>query len=273
MRPPYLLPCALGLSLAVLSPLSPLACGASSAGNAPPTDAGTATDATSSGSDTGTAATDSAATDSPTDAPSDAVDNGAPSTNYPAPHPALPQLVNNANGPVLTSPRVYLVFYAGYPYVAQMQDFAQKMTTSSFWATTTQQYGVGALAYAGTITLPSTETAPTSIASTDIQTWVASQIAQGTFGTADPQAIYTIFYPQGTTITQPNPVSALLPGPVSCQDFGGYHDNTTPPDGGIAGNYAYAVIPTCTTSVDDLTSVISHEWVESSTDPFLTAGG
>ncbi|HEY3819303.1 MAG TPA: hypothetical protein VGL81_19170 [Polyangiaceae bacterium] len=266
MRLPYLLTVALAASLAALSPL---ACGTSSPASSPSPDGG-GSDA-AAGPETSTDATDSAP-DVPVDTPPD-VDNGAPSTNYPAPHPALPQLVNNANGPILTSPKVYLVFYAGDPNVAPLQDFAQKMVASTFWATTTHEYGVGPLAYGGTITLPATETAPTSIASTDIQTWVAAQIQQGTFGTPDPEAIYTIVYPQGTTITQPNPVSSLLASPQSCVDFGGYHDNTTPADGGVAGNFAYAVIPTCTTSVDDLTAVISHEWVEASTDPFLTSGG
>ncbi|HEY5243426.1 MAG TPA: hypothetical protein VIJ22_18225, partial [Polyangiaceae bacterium] len=231
MRPLSLFGLALTAAFAVLSPV---ACGgsASSAGSGPSSDGGT--DGTG-GPETSPGA-DSAAADAPLgDTPPD-VDNGAPSTNYPAPHPALPQLVNNANGPVLTSPKVYLVFYSGYPYVAPLQDFAQKMVASTFWSTATHEYGVGALSYGGTITLPSTVMPPSSIASTDIQTWVAGQIQQGTFGPPDPQAIYTIVYPQGTVITQPNPVSSLLLSPQSCVDFGGYHDNTTPPDGGVAGN-------------------------------------
>ncbi len=133
---------------------------------------------------------------------------------------------------------------------------------------------MGTIGYAGTIMLTG-QTAPTNIASTDIQTWVASQIQGGVFGTPDPQAIYTIVYPPTTTITQPNPVSTLLPATQSCVGFGGYHDNAvvTASDGGAAQNYAYAVIPTCSSSVEDLTAVISHEWVEASTDPFLTSSG
>ena len=270
MRLPYLLTFALGLSLAIASPL---ACGASSAGAQPAADGG-GSDATGS-PETGAGGQDSATpVDAPADTPPDAVDNGAPSTNYPAPHPALPQLVNNASGHVLTSPKAYLVFYTGYPAasVAALQDFAQKMVTSTFWSTTTSQYGVGPLAYGGTITLPATVMPPTTIAQADIETWVATQVQQGIFP-ADPQAIYTIVYPQGTTITQPNPVLTALPALQSCSAFGGYHDNTTQPDGGTGGTYAYAVIPTCSTSVDDLTAVISHEWVEASTDPYLTTGG
>jgi len=269
MRPLHLFSLALAATFAILSPV---ACGTSTSSAGAGTDAGGdgGGDVTA-GPETGAGGLDSAV-DAPGDTPPD-VDNGAPSTNYPAPHPAMPQLVNNAKGPVLTSPKVYLVFYPGYPYVAQLQDFAQKMVSSTFWSTTTHEYGVGPLAYGGTITLPASETVPTNISSTDIQTWVAGQIQQGIFGTPDPQAIYTVFYPQSTTITQPNPVSPLLTSPQSCVAFGGYHDDTTPPDAGVAGSYAYAVIPTCSTSVDDLTAVLSHEWVEASTDPFLTSGG
>jgi hypothetical protein len=218
-------------------------------------------------------ASSEAGTDGPADAPAD-VDNGAPSTNYPAPHPPMPQLVNNAGGPVLTTPKVYLVFYPGYPYETQLKDFAQKVVASTYWGTTTQEYGVGALAYAGAIELTG-QTAPTNISSTDIQTWVEGQIQAGTFGTPDPEAIYTLFYPQSTTITQPNPVSTLLPSPQSCVAFGGYHDNAQVAltDGGAAKNFAYAVIPTCSTDVNSLTSVVSHEWVEASTDPYVTSNG
>jgi hypothetical protein len=269
MRPLH--PVLFALAASVMA-LSLAACGtsASSSGSSP--DAGGVDGAT--GSDASTGGQD-AAVEAPADAPPD-VDNGAPSTTYPAAHPAMPQLVNSAGGPVLTTPKVYLVFYPGYPYVAALQDFATKMAASTFWSTTTHEYGVGALTYAGTITLTG-QTPPTSISSTAIQTWVEGQLQQGTLGTPDPQAVYTIFYPQSTTITQPNPVSTLLPSPQSCVAFGGYHDNATlASDAGAATDFAYAVIPTCSSgasAVDDLTSVVSHEWVEAATDPDLTSGG
>ena len=44
------------------------------------------------------------------------VDNGAPSTNYPAPHPPLPELVNMAKGKVLATPKVYMIYYPGYAF-------------------------------------------------------------------------------------------------------------------------------------------------------------
>ena len=257
--------CVIVAVVAAVAALSPAACGSSS-----PSPASTPPDA---GGDSTGVDSNIGAPDAPIDTGSD-VDNGAPSTNYPAPHPALPQVVNNASGPVLTAPKVYLVFYPDYPYETPLIDFAQKMVASTFWATTTHEYGVGALTYGGIITLTG-QTPPAMISSSDIQTWVASEIQQGAFGTPDPQAIYSVFYPQGTVITQPNPVSTLLPAAQSCSQFGGYHDNTSVAltDGGAAQEFAYAVIPTCSTTVNDLTVALSHEWVEASTDPLVTASG
>jgi hypothetical protein len=176
-------------------------------------------------------------------------------------------------GPVLTSPKVYLVVYPSYPYLSDVQAFAQKIGPSTYWPAVTHEYGVGGITYAGTITLTG-QTAPTSISSTDVESWVESEITSGAFGTPDAQAIYTVVYPSSTTITQPNPISTLLPGVSSCSGFGGYHDNAVvTTDAGVTQNYAYAVIPTCSTDANDLTAVLSHEWVEASTDPFLTKAG
>ena len=208
-----------------------------------------------------------------TDAAPD-VDNGAPSTSYPAPHPALPQLTNLAGGPILKTPKIYLVFYPGYPYVSDLETFATKMSQASFWGAITSQYGVGAITVGGTITLTG-ETPPSSISSTDLQTWVGTELQSGKLGTPDPEGIYTVVFPSTTVVTMPNPIVPTLAPVQSCQAFGGYHDNATIAltDGGAAVNYSYAIIPTCDTVVDDLTAVISHEWIEAATDPFLTAGG
>jgi len=257
----------------------PAACG-SSATSSSPSDGGAPDTATildsgpgaDSAADTGTrqdAGSDTGAVDAAPD-----VDNGAPSTHYPAPHPPLPVLTNAKHGPVLATPKVHLVFYPSYPYETSLQTYAQAIGPSTYWPAVTSEYGIGQIAYAGTTDLTG-QTPPGNIASTDIQTWVGSEIQSGAFGTPDPEAIYTIVYPQSTVITQPNPVSSLLGPVVSCSAFGGYHDNVavTLTDGGAAQNFAYAVIPTCSTVVDDLTAVMSHEWVEASTDPQPTATG
>jgi len=253
-----------------------VACGGSSASSNTSSDGGASdsgapVDSSSAdgGGDGGTveASAESGASDAGAD-----VDNGMVSTTYPAPHPPLPVLTNGNHGPVLTTPKIVLVFFPSYPYEAQLKTFAQSFAASTYWGTTTSEYGVGAITYGGSIDLPSAPPAnPVTAAS--IQAWVASELQSGAFGPPDPEAIYTVVYPQATTITQPNPVSSILGDVQSCVAFGGYHDDTQATvDGGTQG-YAYAVIPTCSTALDDLTAVLSHEWVEASTDPLVTASG
>ena len=216
---------------------------------------------------------DAAVADAPPDASVDA-DGGMPSTTYPAPHPPLPQLINAAGGPVLKTPNIYLVVYPGNTNQAALATYAQRVGASTYWPATTHEYGVGALSYAGTTVLTG-ETPPVAITSATIQTWMGQKIQSGAFGTPDPQGIYTIVYPATTMIQQPNPVNPIF-GPVySCTNFRGFHDNVavTLTDASAATSFAYAVLATCTSSLDDLTEVMSHEWVEASTDPQLTATG
>ncbi len=202
----------------------------------------------------------------------DAGPDSPPEVGYPAPHPPLPQIVNASKGPVLTSPRVVLVFYPGYASEQPLQAFAQSMAKSTYWSATTAEYGVGALAYAGTIDLTG-ETPPTTISQADMQTWVGAEIQSGAFGTPDPQAIYTIVLPKTTTVTEPNPVGSIFGTVNSCVAFLGYHDNVdlALDDAGTT-DFAYAVIPTCG-ALATVTSTISHEWVEAATDPQVTSGG
>jgi len=216
--------------------------------------------------------TDAGDSAAPVDAGSD-VDNGAPSTNYPAPHPPLPQVVNAAKGPVLTSPKIVYVFYPNYAREAELQTFAQAMASSPYWTTTTSEYGVGAIAYESTVDL--TDAAPQTISQTDLESWVASELQSGAFGTPDPQAIYTIVFPSTTTITQPNPVSGAFGTVNSCTAFLGYHDNTQVALGDAGTTeFAYAVIPTCPQAgASSLTETLSHEWIEAATDPLVTTAG
>ncbi len=201
------------------------------------------------------------------------VDNGMPSTSYPAPHPPLPTLVNAAGGPVLHAPKIQLVVYPNDTRQSDLETFAHHMTASTYWPAATGEYGVGALSVSDTTVLTG-QTAPGMISSAQIQSWVGQQILSGAFGTPDPQTIYTIVYPAGTMIQQPNPVSSVLAPVNSCANFTGFHDNVSVAltDGGAPTGFAYAVIATCGT-LEDLTAVMSHEWVEASTDPQVTANG
>jgi len=204
----------------------------------------------------------------------DEADVGMPSTTYPAPHPPLPRLMNSAAGPVLETPNIRLVVYTDNPNEAALATFAQRLAASTYWPATTEEYGVGALSYAGTTVLVG-ETPPALITSLEIHAWMRAKIESGAFGTPDPQAIYTIVYPATTRIEQPNPVSPIYGPVVSCSTFRGYHNNVSveSADAGVATSFAYAVLVTCTSSLDDLTEVASHEWVEAATDPQVTEIG
>ncbi len=190
----------------------------------------------------------------------------------PADHSPLPQASNPNNGPVLTHPSVHLVFYPNYPNQTQVEGFATAMTTSTYWATTTQQYGVGALSYSGSQVLTG-QTAPMTVSSDMLKMQVAQQVGSGLLGPVDPQGIYTYVFPQGTTVTMPNPIISFLTA-SSCTDFGAYHDTTTVAlsDGGMV-DVAFAVMPTCFADVGSLTTAMSHELIEAATDPFSNGVG
>jgi hypothetical protein len=223
------------------------------------------------------------------------VDNGAPSTTYPAPHPPLPQLVNLAGGEALAKPKVFLVFFAGYPYEQQLITMAQTLGASAQWGGSTAEYGVGPVEYAGMVELSGAAgVAPDTLTDSDVAAFMSSEIASGAFGPPDTSTIYTIFYPETTTITLSG--GGPMGSSVSCQSFGGYHDDmavtlTLPapalPDAGadaagdaappapveVEKNFAYAVLPTCPSfgsleGLDAVTGPVSHEWVEAATDPF-----
>jgi len=244
----------------VAASLALAACGSSSAqSGAQPADGGTDS---AGGED---------APGSPVDA-SDAADAGA-DVGYPAPHYAMPQVVNLAGGSVLKTPKIYLVFYPGYTYETQLKAMATALGPSTYWAAITKDYGVGAVELGGTIELTG-ETPPMAVQDSDIQTYLGGKLTSGAFGTPDPGTIYTIFYPPTTTITLPQ--GGPFGSSTSCKTFGGYHSDFSlaVTDGGQPQNFAYAVIPTCIPGLDGLTEqngvtgAVSHEWIEAATDPF-----
>jgi hypothetical protein len=186
-----------------------------------------------------------------------------------ADHPPLPTLTNVTMGPVLHTPTVHYVFYGSYPYEAQLETFAQHMTDAGYWYTTTHEYGVGGLGYAGMHEIDA-GLAPATLSQAALNAQVTMLLDSGTLGPVDPQGIYTFVFPATTTLTMPNVVLPILTI-ASCTAFGGYHDNAPIhlDDGGVQ-QIAYAAIPTCMgATVDGLTAVISHEWVEAATDPVL----
>jgi hypothetical protein len=199
-------------------------------------------------------------------------DGGQPSTVYPAPHPAPPQVVS-LGGPVLAAPHVVPVFFSNDDpaSASQVIDFLGKVGSTQYWNAVVSEYGVGALTADAAVMLP--ETAPDTIDDSTIQAWLAGKLDSDdpAFPPADPNVIYAMLYPATTTITAGFGGGQVLTG---CVNFGGYHDEITlDPAHGSAG-VAYIVMPTCgdfdgLSGIDAITAAESHELVEACTDPYV----
>ena len=189
----------------------------------------------------------------PDAAPPDAAPPDAPAFAE-APHGQAPQ-VKSGGGAVLATPKIVPIFFTGDDAIqAQTEQFLTQLAASPYWTTTTHEYGVGALTIAPTIV--STDTPPTS--DQMLQTWLAAQL-DGTHAgwpAFDPNAIYSVFLPDGVTLS--------TPFGDSCSAFGAYHDEAP---GTQNTKIVYALMPRCQGGIDSLTVSTSHEFIEAVTDP------
>lgn len=203
-------------------------------------------------------------------------DNGAPSTQYPAPHPAIAQ-VQTFGGTLITSPRIVPVFFPSDTYEPQLETYLQELAANAQWSASLAEYGVGAMTIGASVVLADAPAAKVTESDVDA---LAKAVASGTanFQTGhaptsatDQNTIYALFYPTSTTIEEE-------PGYDSCQAFGGYHADATVAvgDAGTSVQFAYALVPRCPTfyqsegltGVDEVTAGLSHELAEAVTDPF-----
>lgn len=207
------------------------------------------------------------------------LESGVPdgSVPYPAFGVDVPQVRSNG-GPVVANGLFIPIVFAADPYAASLATFMSEVGASAYWTAVTSEYGVGPAKSAPLVTL--TAQAPAMLKDSDIQAWLAQAIATdprflalplaadaGLQSTPDPSAmppagaIYVIFYPTGTTITDTSG--------TSCEAFGAYHFNFALENG---AQVVYAVVPRCAmfngeSGLDAVTSSTSHELIEASTDP------
>ncbi len=180
--------------------------------------------------------------------------------------PALPQVVP-LGGPVLTAPRVKPIFYSTDTAAADIEGLLAELTSTTYWNQTTSEYGVGTLTVLPSVTLSGT--VPSSITIDEIEQEITNNTTgeRPAWGAADPSTVYLIVLPPGTIETEPDF------GNVSCCDtYDGYHyevkvDSVT--------SVPFAVSCSCPgfdgpdiTALQERTVEISHEMVESATDPF-----
>jgi hypothetical protein len=188
------------------------------------------------------------------------VDDSPPFT--PAAHPMLPQ-VATLGGQVLVTPKVQPIVYAGDSAAADIEAFLKELTLGSYWSDTTAEYGVGKLTVLPTITLATA--APAVRTDNDLKVELTTNTSgpNPIWGTADPNVIYLFVVPDGSTVKDATS--------SCCSDFGGYHGETKV--GGVA--IPYAVGCSCPgflgftfTGLQVRTAAISHELIETATDPF-----
>jgi hypothetical protein len=182
----------------------------------------------------------------------------------PDPAPVKPGMVFpsvlSRGGPVIKQPKIVPIVFAGDPLAADITSFTKKMAGSPYWSGTATEYAVGAITAGDTIVL--SEAPPTNITSTQIETWLAGKLAGASpaFGPPDPNTLYAIFYPSGTTITFEDAEESYG---QSCEGYGGYHYEI---DAG-GTQVGYSVVPRCS-DLAELTVAASHEYFEWATDPF-----
>jgi hypothetical protein len=178
----------------------------------------------------------------------------------------LPQVIA-AGGPVLTAPKVQPILYSSDASAADIMAFLQEISTTSYWAETTSEYGVGALTVLPAITL--TTAAPATISDDMLQTMLADNTSGDApvWGVADPSTIYLYVLPPGT-IEQDSEGAC-------CTDYDGYHYEADVGTGASQVTVPYALSCACSgfdgpnvTDLQERTVDMSHEIVESSTDPF-----
>jgi hypothetical protein len=174
----------------------------------------------------------------------------------------------SVGGAVLSSPRVQPIYFAGFPYGQEIDNFLAHLQTASYWQTVGAEYGVGTLSV-----LPGfvpTVTVPAMITDTDAQNLLAQalQALQAATGAAArTDTIYALFFGPDTVLS--------IMGTTLCGTShpSGYHDEW------LMNNVKLpvAVLPSCKVSdadpnlagVNIITPSLSHELIEAATDPFV----
>jgi hypothetical protein len=189
----------------------------------------------------------------PSDAASDASTDSASDSgvvSFP------PMQAIDAGGRVLRHPHVVPITFDGDGNRDDLEDFAASFGCTSYWRAIGEEYGVHEAT--GGAPIHVAEAPPAKTTDKGIETWLRGKLVGKTEGWEQPtpETIYAVYYSSDTVVK--------LGTLESCNGFGGFHKSFTMPDG---SDVSYAVMMDCSGSIDDLTSVSSHELIEASTDP------
>lgn len=198
------------------------------------------------------------------------VEADAPAEMFPAFPFDLPTAVS-LGGPTLKNPKIVPIVFADEDSmrVTKLTDFLGKLAGSSYWTETTKEYGVDSLTIAPLVMLA--ENAPVTTTPQGIESWLASAIMTSKLAAPDVNTIYSLYYPQTTTI------NAF--GGKNCTGFGGYHGQTTVMSSAVVftvvagcASYGARLAPGETVQgIDFTTGLTAHELVEAVTDPLVAS--
>jgi hypothetical protein len=192
-----------------------------------------------------------------------------PDRSKPVVHPNATGALVYYGGPVLSNVKVFTVFWNNnVAFQSQLNSFYSAVTNSAYfdwlseYNTPTQNIGRGSLL--GSIVDP-TPPASTALTNVDIQTELGKLIDAGKVPAPTADTLYMVHFPPGVSID--------LDGSGSCVVFCAYHNTFV--HNGV--NVYYGVMPdqggSCAggcgpdpSTFNNLTSVSSHELIESVTD-------
>jgi hypothetical protein len=199
------------------------------------------------------------------------VSPGLPETNttYPAVTPDMASLVLNSGGTVLATPKVISIVWKSDQYTSSIEDFGNKLGTSSFWSNTVSEYGVGTLT---NVVHEITTAPPATLSDDNIDALVIQEVGNGDWPAADANTIYMVYLPSTTKIVTTDPDSGMVVD--GCSSFSGYHTETNSNDTSAhATHLVYGVVaeictdPTQPSALASATETAAHEIAEAATDP------
>jgi len=176
-----------------------------------------------------------------------------------APHEPLP-VIPNQGGKTLSTLQLVTVTFAADPNSATDGTFGDFIVGSTWLKTVGADYGIQSATHVKKLVL--TQTAGASVKDADIQSLIASKIADGSVPSTS-QTLYLIYYPPNTVVHSAfgDADTCVTVGNAA---IGGYHWEGK--SGATA--FAYAVVPTCKNeAVADIQASASHELIEAATDP------
>jgi hypothetical protein len=188
-------------------------------------------------------------------------DFGSASMTFPATMPPVPQVVKG-DGPVMTGVHVVPMFFPNDPNQATFESFLDSFAASPYWPQMVGEYGVGGdLAIDASVVLPSVPT--------DLDDF--SALMQLELGSADAATLAQTVYL--TSFSKEQVFDAGFG--TSCIAFAGFHTAIpqTSGSGSDIPNIIAALTWGCDSSITELTDVdvstivMTHETVESATDP------